>query len=646
MRWGGTAGGIPQGRALSTTSIQTVANEQLHELVARVEAAAGQDMPFLSLLIELQAKLIGGLSGAVFVLRKEAEPRLVTVYPLAPDRHVRVEPDRVAILRDCVERCRLAGRLSVYRVAMGGHVYHAVCTPLQLEARLDGITVVMVQCEDKSELGPHLAHLQWAARLYKGHVATRGLRRQLRTNAETRKALVVLTAAQQASGFRQAAMATCNQLRAELDAARVSLGWARGQEVRLEAMSDTANVDRRQDLSERIQAAMEECFDQAQPVVAPPRQWTPAEPGLDQAVCRSHQSLIGSDGGQAVCSVPLRYQDAVCGVLTVERSERLKFGAPAVSHLQAVADLVAPRLCDRYADERPALVRLWRSAAAAAGRLIGPEHVGAKVVALAACCAVVLACVVRVDYRIKAPFEFEPARKRVYAAPFAGFIAEVMVREGAVVSAGDPLIRLDDRHLRPLREVAERQRQVAEIESQRSWETPGQTQRFRAEMRRFEAERDMYDMHIADALLTAVTDGQVVEGDWHEHIGVRVELGQTLLQVAPLDTGPPDARRPTVRAAIRVDEADIERVRAGSTGQVATHGAPGETVGFEVTRVVPIGEAEEGHNVFVVYGQLEHQAAHLRPGVAGVARIDAGRYRLVWVLTHRAVDFMSLKLWW
>ncbi len=35
-----------------------------------------------------------------------------------------------------------------------------------------------------------------------------------------------------------------------------------------------------------------------------------------------------------------------------------------------------------------------------------------------------------------------------------------------------------------------------------------------------------------------------------------------------------------------------------------------------------------------------------RPGMTGLAQIDAGERRIFWIWTHRVVDSLRLKLWW
>jgi hypothetical protein len=36
----------------------------------------------------------------------------------------------------------------------------------------------------------------------------------------------------------------------------------------------------------------------------------------------------------------------------------------------------------------------------------------------------------------------------------------------------------------------------------------------------------------------------------------------------------------------------------------------------------------------------------MRPGMQGTAKIDAGRARVIWIGTHKLIDFLRLKLWW
>jgi hypothetical protein len=69
---------------------------------------------------------------------------------------------------------------------------------------------------------------------------------------------------------------------------------------------------------------------------------------------------------------------------------------------------------------------------------------------------------------------------------------------------------------------------------------------------------------------------------------------------------------------------------------------------FSVERIVPLGapDAHQGDNTFKVYVLLDKEAPiYARAGMAGEARIQAGKRTIGWIWTHRLVDWLRLKLW-
>jgi len=64
-----------------------------------------------------------------------------------------------------------------------------------------------------------------------------------------------------------------------------------------------------------------------------------------------------------------------------------------------------------------------------------------------------------------------------------------------------------------------------------------------------------------------------------------------------------------------------------------------------VERVTPISTAEDGRNYFRVEAALEEPVATLRPGMQGIAKIDAGDRRLLWIWTHELIDWLRLSTW-
>lgn len=66
---------------------------------------------------------------------------------------------------------------------------------------------------------------------------------------------------------------------------------------------------------------------------------------------------------------------------------------------------------------------------------------------------------------------------------------------------------------------------------------------------------------------------------------------------------------------------------------------------FRVERVTPVATTREGRNFFEVEGALQDAPAALRPGLQGVAKIEAGQHALAWIWTHRVWEWLRLTLW-
>ena len=76
------------------------------------------------------------------------------------------------------------------------------------------------------------------------------------------------------------------------------------------------------------------------------------------------------------------------------------------------------------------------------------------------------------------------------------------------------------------------------------------------------------------------------------------------------------------------------------------------SIPFRVARVTPVSANREGRNFFEVEGELDaapagatSASARLRPGLQGVAKIDAGRRPFAWIWTHRLTDWLRLTFW-
>jgi multidrug efflux pump subunit AcrA (membrane-fusion protein) len=159
----------------------------------------------------------------------------------------------------------------------------------------------------------------------------------------------------------------------------------------------------------------------------------------------------------------------------------------------------------------------------------------------------------------------------------------------------------------------------------------------------YDAEADEKKLKIDQAHLKAAFDGVVLNGDLKNKRGSVVKLGEELFELAPTQK---------VWAKLAVPDRDIQELRTPGPeprdwqkGMLATSSLPGVKIPFSIERIDPVGHPQEGENVYEVYARLDYQPGFLRPDMQGQANINVEPRRLVWIWTHRLVDFLRLHLW-
>ena len=329
---------------------------------------------------------------------------------------------------------------------------------------------------------------------------------------------------------------------------------------------------------------------------------------------------------------PLRESLALpCLFLTVALLGGLRLGAQGVD-----VRLVPPPLVSLVIAVL-LLGALVRSRVFTPDRLIGNhraplENVSGSVVLLAL-------FLVPVRYRVDAPFILRSANQQLLPAPFEGFIQSVARESGDAVAAGEPLLALDEVPLRNREAslLADSERYRGEAERAESAGRFAELRIAQAQGNQAKAELAIVRHQLGQAVLRAPFAGVIMEGRHRERLGAAVKQGDLLFRVARLDT---------VYAEIDVDERDIQEITPAAAGALSFTSRPGEEFDFKVARIEPGGVVKKGANLFVVRGEIAGARDWWRPGMTGVAKVDAGWRSLGWIATHRLVDFLRLKLWW
>jgi len=434
-----------------------------------------------------------------------------------------------------------------------------------------------------------------------------------------------------AETFLAAVLLLCNEVAAQFACDRVSLGWLRGRYLRLRAVSHGEEFRKNAGIVQALELAMEEALDQDDEIVLP-------APAGAPAITRAHQDFASRQHVTAIATIPLRHGDRMCGALCLERAR--PFEADDLTGLRVLADQVTARLDSLERSGRWIGARLAAAMREKAGKLIGHQHTGAKLLAAGIALALAALVLIHAPYRVQAPFHLECDALAQLPAPFDGYIEEVRVRPGDTVHAGDVLVVLDTSELLQQEAAAEAelQQHLAEAQNAESQQKMADMLIAQAATQGSRASLDLIKLRIKEAEIRSPLDGVVVEGDLRERIAAPVKQGEVLLKVA---------RVSAIYPAVEISERDVQEIGPDATGEFAFYSQPGTRFPLRILRVQPIAETRPTGNVFIARGEFAaSQETWWRPGMSGIAKIEAGRRSLLWIITHRTADFLRMKLWW
>jgi biotin carboxyl carrier protein len=432
--------------------------------------------------------------------------------------------------------------------------------------------------------------------------------------------------------FRAAAMTCCAELASQTNADRVSLGWTDGRYVRLSCISHSEKFERKMSTVQQLEDVLEESMDMDEELLWPP-------PNGQPAVARQLEQYVRESGLGAACVAPLRIDGKPVAALLCERLEGA-FGDGEVRYLRLALDQGARRLSDLHERDRWLGSRFLRWSKDRLGRLLGVEHTGAKLLAIIVLVTLLVLCLGSKSFRVEAPFTVVSDNLVFVPSPFDGYIADVNAEPGDEVPAGAPLLSLDTREL--LLEVAaadsERYRYQREAEKARG-EGELAAMRIAEAMASQAASRLALLRHrLAQAEIVAPFAGVVVEGDLKERRGSPVRQGDILMKIAQLEG---------LSMQLTVDERDIHYVSGETIGEIAFASQPKLKFPITIERIEPAARADtEGNTVSVRCRPGSNQADWWRPGMTGIAKLDCGDRKLIWIFSRRTIDFLRMFLWW
>ncbi len=432
--------------------------------------------------------------------------------------------------------------------------------------------------------------------------------------------------------FLAAAMALCNGLAARYHCDRVSVGFLEGGYVRVKAISRTEKFGRQMVAVQSIEKTMEEALDQDDEIV-----W-PAPEGAT-VVTRDHRQFAQEQNVSFLCSVPLRTENKPVAVLTCER-QGSAFSATELQQLRLCSDILAGPLVALKRRDRWFGARWVAFLKERAGKLVGPEHTWAKLLAITIAVALFVVLAVPVPYRVEGNFVLRSDELVHLTAPFDGYIHQVFVRPGDHVRAGDNLLtlRTDELQLEEAAAVADLTRFQREADKARAAEQFAEMRVNQALALQAQARLDLVRYRIRESALKSPFDGVLVEGDLRDRLGAPVKVADVLMRIARIDT---------LYVEAEVDERDIHELIGKSTGEIAFLSQPRLKYPVRIVNLEQAAFPRNQGNVFLVRCAVAGgPQPWWRPGMSGVAKFNVEKRTLLWIFTHRTVDFLRMKLWW
>lgn len=504
----------------------------------------------------------------------------------------------------------------------------ALACPLLLNGRLYGVVAIEMTNGSRPIQQATLRKVQAGAEWLETMIKLQGTT----TKAQLVNLVDLVAAGLEHEKFRIAATEVANELAERFSCQRVSIGFQRYRRLRVEAMSQSSRINQQSNRVRAIRDAMSESLDQGTTVLYP------AESDDTAMVSRFHSRLAKEQQGAAICTLPLIKNSKAIGALLLERTADKPFSAETVAQCEQIGLLLGPVLEARRRDERALPLKILDSMQGWCAKLFGPRHLPLKLGAVLSAMLVTWLSLASATFSISNESVLEAAICRWVVAPQDGYIASVSVRAGDYVREGDLLATLDDQELRLEKQKWQSQRAQLFREYRKAMAgfDRAEVAILHAKRAQAEAQLKLVERQLARVKLVTPFSGLVVKGDLDQALGSPVKRGEVLFEVAPTNE---------YRVVLKVDDRDIGLVSLGQRGQLKLSGMPDRSINITIDRLTPVSSTEGGRNFFRVEAVMDTHSDLMRPGMEGIAKIEIGREKLLWIWTRRLVDWLRLIAW-
>lgn len=498
-----------------------------------------------------------------------------------------------------------------------------------------GALSLVVHVSEEAEGVVRLATLEALGRLISASVELIGAEQQQATLG--RSSASGLGKAAQCESVEEFAFAVVNELCNKLACNQVALATVEGRGIRIRAISGLDHIAPRTPGVTHLRAAMEECLDAGETIIyQPDADW---HRQAEVPEYRLHKQWHVAAKGDAVASIPLMAGERIGAVLSLRRAKEQPLTPDQLQQVAARVNPLVPGLLLARKAQRSLYRHGVDSLEGAAASLTEPGRPMRKAAFVALVASVAFFLFGSMTYTVRVPCVVGAVEGRHVSAPFGGVLAAVHVLPGDAVRAGDVLAELDHRELDL--ELAELAAQWTVLEREkdraRALDRPAEVSLALANQKYVEAKLQIVRGRVDMAMLRAPIDGVVTHGDLRARVGDRIAEGEPLFQVAQPDQW---------KIELEVPEHASADISPGLMGRFGSFGHPDRLLTCRIESVRPAAELRSGERNVVVAEARIHGTGHwLRPGMEGVAGIDAGSRPVRWIVLHRVLDYLRLHFW-
>jgi len=507
-----------------------------------------------------------------------------------------------------------------------------VAYPIIIDDQLYGVVAVEVGGQNVGLiLEQSLRQLRWGLGWIEARLRSQQATQSEKLNDRLITALDLIVSILEFSSYQASIKAIVTELAQRLNCDRVSLGFKHRGYIKVEAISHTVELEKQMNIVRAIGQAMNESFDQCQPLAYPANE-------DNQYIIRQHELLAQQYDSGTILTIPLYVHSEPIGALTLERRSDSAFDKNELALCRSIATVIAPILHDKQLNDSGLITKVFDSTAKTLKKAFGAEHYLRKAVFLMITVLLIAMFAIDGQYRVTADTVLEGKIQRSIVTPFDSFIINADAQAGDVVKQGQLLAQLEDKDLQleKLSLLSQHGQLIKQYDEALALRDKAKVNLISAQVEQVGAELKLVDEQLKRTKVTAPFDGLIIQGDLKQSLGSSVAQGDLLFMLAPLND---------YRIILQVNERDIQQVKSGLEGTLVLSSLPDDKLQLIVERITPVSTTEEGENYFRVEATLIDKTSQLRPGMEGIAKINVDERSLAWIWSHEVIDWMQLWLW-